>query len=279
MKVLLIEYEPRYVDRIRAFLATGEREVVVARDGDEGLEAYRRSRPDLVLISSVLPRLRTPDVIKSMQALGPTPPILLMMSGYKGRNKRADAQRVGATSILEKPFGEEVFLAEVAAALGEAPSLDVAGSATTRPGVDVSEPLLSAEDIFSDIVSGIEGTPPAPAPPSTDSGIARRPVRSSEISVEKTLAAALGVSPGRLEAKPESRPEARPEPKPPEPVGRPDAFDTLKVDLNDFVATTAMPAARPPEKPPEKPSEKPSEKSRVSTSASVESSCRTPCRD
>jgi len=169
MKVLLIEYEPRYVDRIRAFLATGEREVVVARDGDEGLEAYRRSRPDLVLISSVLPRLRTPDVIKSMQALGPTPPILLMMSGYKGRNKRADAQRVGATSILEKPFGEEVFLAEVAAALGEAPSLDVAGSATTRPGVDVSEPLLSAEDIFSDIVSGIEGTPPAPAPPSADS--------------------------------------------------------------------------------------------------------------
>ena len=55
-----------------------------------------------------------------------------MMSGYKGRNKRADAQRVGATSILEKPFAEEVFQAEVAMALGLRPGLDdavVAGPA------------------------------------------------------------------------------------------------------------------------------------------------------
>ncbi|HQR47643.1 MAG TPA: response regulator, partial [Thermoanaerobaculia bacterium] len=209
MKVLLIEYEPRYVDRIRAFLAAGSHEVVVARDGDEGLDAYRRSRPDLVLISSVLPKLRTPDVIKGMQAFGATPPILLMMSGYKGRNKRADAQRVGATSILEKPFGEEVFLAEVASALGEAPSLDLAGPATTLPGVDASEPLLSADDIFSDFASGIEAAPPPPAAPlpGTDSGIARRPSRSADLSVEKTLDAALGVPPAKIESRPEARAE------------------------------------------------------------------------
>ncbi len=125
MKFLLIEYEPRYLDRIRGFLLTQpDVELVAARDGEEGLEAYRRARPDLVLVSSVLPKMRTPDVIKGMQALGPTPPILLMMSGYKGRNKRADAQRVGATSILEKPFTEEVFQAEVAMALGLRPVLE-----------------------------------------------------------------------------------------------------------------------------------------------------------
>ena len=107
MKLLLIEYEPRYLDRIRGFLLTQpDVELSTARDGEEGLEAYRRLRPDLVLVSSVLPKMRTPDVIKGMQALGATPPIVLMMSGYKGRNKRADAQRVGATSILEKPFSE-----------------------------------------------------------------------------------------------------------------------------------------------------------------------------
>ena len=260
MKVLLIEYEPRYVDRIRAFLAAGHHEVVVARDGDEGLDAYRRSRPDLVLISSVLPKLRTPDVIKAMQALGATPPILLMMSGYKGRNKRADAQRVGATSILEKPFGEEVFLAEVASALGEAPSLDLVGSTTTLPGRDGSEPLLSADDIFSDIVSGIESTPPppAPSPSGTDPGLARRAGKSAEISVDKTLAAALGLPSSRLESKPDARAEA----KPPEHPEAPNPFETLKVNLAEFAATTAMPAARPPEKP--------AERTKVSTSASVD---------
>src|SRR5512140_967217 len=175
MKFLLIEYEPRYLDRIRGFLLTQpDVELVAARDGEEGLEAYRRARPDLVLISSVLPKMRTPDVIKSMQAFGPTPPILLMMSGYKGRNKRADAQRVGATSILEKPFTEEVFQAEGAMALGRIPMHD---TAPHPRGSDAARPLLSADDIFSDVLTGLgEGgsndsvrapvvTPPgAPAP-------------------------------------------------------------------------------------------------------------------
>jgi serine/threonine protein kinase/CheY-like chemotaxis protein len=153
MKFLLIEYEPRYLDRIRGFLLTQpDVELVAARDGEEGLEAYRRARPDLVLVSSVLPKMRTPDVIKGMQALGPTPPILLMMSGYKGRNKRADAQRVGATSILEKPFTEEVFQTEVAMALGLRPALEM----SPPPGVsDPGAPLLSADDIFSDVLTGL----------------------------------------------------------------------------------------------------------------------------
>ena len=165
MKFLLIEYEPRYLDRIRGFLLTQpDVELVAARDGEEGLEAYRRVRPDLVLVSSVLPKMRTPDVIKGMQALGPTPPILLMMSGYKGRNRRADAQRVGATSILEKPFTEEVFQAEVAMALGQRPVLEM----SPPPGAsDPGAPLLSADDIFSDVLTGLgEGGSNDTMPPS-----------------------------------------------------------------------------------------------------------------
>ncbi len=160
MKFLLIEYEPRYLERIRQYLAGQSQtvELVMARDGEEGLALYRKSRPDLVLISSVLPKLRTPDVIKGMQAMGPTPPVLLMMSGYKGRNKRADAERVGATSILEKPFSEDVFQAEVAMALGLRPAIEVPSS--SGPPSDPGAPLLSADDIFSDVLSGLDDVPP-----------------------------------------------------------------------------------------------------------------------
>ncbi|MEO8585690.1 MAG: response regulator, partial [Acidobacteriota bacterium] len=161
MKFLLIEYEPRYLERIRQYLAGQSQtvELVVAKDGEEGLALYRMSRPDLVLISSVLPKVRTPDVIKGMQALGPTPPVLLMMSGYKGRNKRADAQRVGATSILEKPFSEDVFQAEVAMALGFRPAIEMPSS--SGPPSDPGAPLLSADDIFSDVLTGLDDEPPA----------------------------------------------------------------------------------------------------------------------
>ena len=281
MKVLLIEYEPRYVERIRAYLARSEHDIVVARDGEEGLEAYRQSRPDLVLISSVLPKLRTPDVIKGIQALGATPPILLMMSGYKGRNKRADAQRVGATSILEKPFGEEVFLAEMAAALGEAPSLEVGGPGGAPRPLEGGEPLLSADDIFAEIVSGIESAPPPPSavpPPPPPSGIdpgrVRRAESSPSISAEKTLAAALGVPVGRLEAKggveaetkpgmkPPATAETKPGTKPGDISETPGPYETLRVNLGELTATAATPAARPSEKAPERP--------RISTSSSVD---------
>jgi CheY-like chemotaxis protein/tRNA A-37 threonylcarbamoyl transferase component Bud32 len=167
-KILLIEYEPRYLDRIRGHLAGKDFDLVVAKDGEEGLDAYRKGRPDLVLISSVLPKLRTPDVIKGMQSLGAPPPILLMMSGYKGKDKKADAERVGATSILEKPFSEDVFLTEISSALGSG-----AGPAAGDGGA----PLLSADDIFSDVLSGMDdeprgGTPITPG--GTDPGIQKK---------------------------------------------------------------------------------------------------------
>ena len=187
MKFLLIEYEPRYLERIRQYLAGQSQtvELVMARDGEEGLELYKKSRPDLVLISSVLPKLRTPDVIKGMQALGPTPPVLLMMSGYKGRNKRADAQRVGATSILEKPFSQDVFQAEVAMALGLRPMIEMPPS--PGPPSDPGAPLLSADDIFSDVLTGLDDPPP-PRPVSREMPI---PAPSVDKRLSDTLSGLL----------------------------------------------------------------------------------------
>jgi TonB family protein len=207
--ILLIEYEPRYLDRIKGYLAGKDFELVVAKDGEDGLEVYKRGRPDLVLISTVLPKLRTRDVIRGMQGLGPTPPILLMASGYKGKDKKADAAREGATGILEKPFVEESLLAEIASALGTK-------AAEPFPGV-ASQPLLSADDIFSDVISGVEAEEkarPVPAPAGTDPGINRK--------LEQTLSGILS-RPGTKApaAKTESQAVPRPASAPEAPTDRP----------------------------------------------------------
>jgi TonB family protein len=255
MRFLLIEYEPRYLDRIRGFLLPqADVDLVTARDGEEGLEAYRRSRPDLVLVSSVLPKMRTPDVIKAMQAMGPTPPILLMMSGYKGRNRRADAQRVGATSILEKPFTEEVFQAEVAMALGLRPVLDAPPSGASDPAL----PLLSADDIFSDVLTGLgEGgvndtvpspilsTPVAPpARPSSTPGYpgfvapAGPPVRPAPESVQKRLEQTLsGLMPQP------KKPAAAPFPSANEPLRPAPTERTARVNVEQALGALTQSAA------------------------------------
>ncbi len=237
MKFLLIEYEPRYLERIRQYLAGQSQtiELVVARDGEEGLDLYRKSRPDLVLISSVLPKLRTPDVIKGMQAMGPTPPVLLMMSGYKGRNKRADAQRVGATSILEKPFSMDVFQAEVAMALGLRPAIEMPPS--SGPPSDPGAPLLSADDIFADVLTGLDDEPPA-RPISREMPA---PVPSVEKRLHETLS---GLLPPRKTPSGVSAPFV-PAEAPVEKIDRP-AERTARVNVAEVMASLT---ARPPSAP------------------------------
>ena len=246
-KILLIEYEPRYLDRIRGFLEGKDHELVVARDGEEGLDAYRRSRPDLVLISSVLPKLRTPDVIKGIHDLGAPPPILLMMAGYRGKNRAADAQRVGATSILEKPFTEEVFLAELDA---------VSRGGSPRYGAVSEAPLLSSDDIFSDVLSGM-GEAPKPA-----TGPGLRPMSDVDKKLHDTLSGLLsgpkkeGVQPPdertmRLETPAPTAPAPVATPRSEKPVRRDTDVDRmLTITLSGLLGGKASDKAEKTEKPP-----------------------------
>src|SRR5450631_4024670 len=118
-KVLLIEYEARSVERVRGLLPAPEFTVIEAHDGEEGLSAFTSSRFDLVVLSGMLPRLPSAEVIREIRRKGgaAAPPILLMVSGYRGTNKKADAQRVGAFDILVKPFEDQAFREAVAQAL------------------------------------------------------------------------------------------------------------------------------------------------------------------
>ncbi len=226
-KILLIEYEPRYLDRIRGHLAGKDFDLVVAKDGEEGLEAYRRGRPDVVLISTVLPKLRTRDVIRGMQALGPVPPIILMTSGYKGKDKHADAQREGGTSILEKPFSEDQLLAEVSSVLGT--------TRASEPFPSAGEPLLSSDDIFSDVLSGMEDEEPvkaAPAAPAgTDPGIQKK--------LEQTLSGILA-RPGKAAPAPAPKSDATPKAPAESAIDR-----TLRMEIGLDAPAAPKPAERP----------------------------------
>ena len=111
-KVLLIEYEPRYIERIRTLLTPLGHALTEAHDGEAGPPGLRSSSKfDLVLLSGMLPRLPSAEVIREIRKKGgaTAPPIVLMMSGYRGTNRKADAQKVGAFDILVRPFTDEDF--------------------------------------------------------------------------------------------------------------------------------------------------------------------------
>jgi TonB family protein len=192
-KVLLIEYEPRYIERVRGLLAPLGHAVTESHDGEAGMTAFGSARFDLVLLSGMLPRLPSAEVIREIRKKGgaTAPPIILMMSGYRGDNRKADAQKVGAFDILVRPFSDEDFLATVREAL----ELADIGAKTMR--IDTSQlaapaPVpLTSSDIFSDVLDDLSELQTEAAPPVKAPAPAQAPVPPAQASPPPPARAAL----------------------------------------------------------------------------------------
>jgi len=199
-RILLIDYEPRSAERARRVLCEPDYEVVAAHDGEEALNTFSSSRYDLVLLSGMLPRLPSAEVIREIRRRGgaTAPPILLMVSGYKGSNTKADAQRVGAFDLLARPFSDEALekaTAEAIAATGVT-------ARTSRGETDAREiSALTSSDIFSDILEEVGREGPATA---SASGITQATEAEVEKRLRDTLSGVLPKSPS-ASAKPPAR--------------------------------------------------------------------------
>jgi two-component system response regulator MtrA len=150
-RILLVEDDAS----IREITALGLRaagfEVDTAADGADGLDRWRRDRPDLVLLDVMLPRLDGLEVLRAIRRESTTPVVML--------TARADTIDVvvglesGADDYVRKPFELPELVARVRAALrrrgadaGDAADglvrlgplhIDPAGRTVTRDGTAI----------------------------------------------------------------------------------------------------------------------------------------------
>lgn len=66
--LLLLDYEPRTVARVTESLLPIGSELVTAKDVDAAVNACAKQEPRVVLITSVLPRLKVEDAITQLRA-------------------------------------------------------------------------------------------------------------------------------------------------------------------------------------------------------------------
>jgi TonB family protein len=140
--ILVVEYEPRYTDRVRQALVGQPFTPTFAKDGEEAIRALEGEQPRLIVLSSVVPKVSTTELIRAIRGRKPLQetPILLTVSGYNGKSPKADAQRVGASDILPKPYSETEFLGKVQQMLG------------IRGDVPTTGSQLTSNEIFGDLV-------------------------------------------------------------------------------------------------------------------------------
>lgn len=107
-KVLLVEYEPRYLQRLSSVLQSKGWETEIAKDGEEALTKLQSFAPDLVFISAVLPKVRTAEVIKSLKSKPElkNTKIILLATGIKDDLIEVEKKKKEVDEILCKPFSE-----------------------------------------------------------------------------------------------------------------------------------------------------------------------------
>jgi len=102
-KILIVEDEEILLNLLQKKLIEHGYEVLVARDGEEGLRAMRANSPDLVLLDVIMPKLGGFEVMEEMQkeeTLKKIPVIIVSNSGQPVEIDRA--KNLGAKDWLIK---------------------------------------------------------------------------------------------------------------------------------------------------------------------------------
>jgi DNA-binding response OmpR family regulator len=104
-RVLIAEDEPHIVESLRFILKREGYDVSDAGDGEAACRALQRSRPDLVILDVMLPRLNGFEVLRRLRADPALDGLPVIMLTAKGQTQdRRTAEDIGADVFITKPF-------------------------------------------------------------------------------------------------------------------------------------------------------------------------------
>ncbi len=112
-KALIIDDDPAIAETVGAALGTIGFEILVGRDGTEGLALAERENPDLVVVDMMMPRRSGFLVLETLRQEQKRPCRIIMITANEGGRHQKYAQELGVDAYLHKPFTMESFLQTV----------------------------------------------------------------------------------------------------------------------------------------------------------------------
>ncbi|MEA2901773.1 MAG: two-component system, OmpR family, response regulator RegX3 [Actinomycetota bacterium] len=116
--VLVVEDEESFVEALTLGLTREGFAVRVARDGAEALASFDASRPDVVLLDLMLPRVSGIDVCRHIRARSSIP--IIMVTAKDSEVDAVVGLEVGADDYVTKPYRLRELVARVRAVLRRA---------------------------------------------------------------------------------------------------------------------------------------------------------------
>ena len=103
-RILLVDDDREIVDSMRVALEAQGYEILVARDGNQGLAMAQREDPDLVILDMMMPKRSGFLVLEKLRRTRPVPLRVIMITANEGSRHKAYAEMLGVDDYIRKPF-------------------------------------------------------------------------------------------------------------------------------------------------------------------------------
>ena len=101
------------VESMRIALDASGYEILVARDGNQGLAMAEREDPDLVILDMMMPKRSGFLVLEKLRRTRPVPMRVIMITANEGSRHKAYAEMLGVDDYIRKPFAMDRLLDSV----------------------------------------------------------------------------------------------------------------------------------------------------------------------
>jgi DNA-binding response OmpR family regulator len=113
-KVLIIDDDPAICESVKAILDGNGFDAVYALSGGDGLEAFRKIRPDIVLCDMMMEDVDAgAKVARVMKKESPATPIFLLSTIGDATANNIDFGGLGFSGVFQKPVNFDLLLAVI----------------------------------------------------------------------------------------------------------------------------------------------------------------------
>lgn len=112
-RVLIVDDDPDIIESLRYAISTKGHEVLVARDGNQGLAMAERENPDLLILDMMMPKRSGFLVLEKLRRSRPVPLRIIMITANEGSRHKAYAEMLGVDDYIRKPFAMDRLMESV----------------------------------------------------------------------------------------------------------------------------------------------------------------------
>lgn len=113
-KILLVEDDPNFGSILRDYLQMNDFEVILAKNGMEGFEKFKKDTYDLCILDVMMPYKDGYTLAKEIREKNKEVPIIFLTAKTM-KEDVLKGYKVGADDYLNKPFDSEVLLMKIKA--------------------------------------------------------------------------------------------------------------------------------------------------------------------